>query len=510
MDTKIYKKLIHLNEIFFKKNKREGNIFVDVQMTDVNFVVSVMKISSAISDVLNCYMTVVSAIRARNKTLKLIKSYGPLRIISAKHLIVQGFLFNLFKILSLARKINTGNDLVNLKIQNIPIGIHIYDLILTRRKLCSIGKISFLQRFYLIVEISFFYSMLNYFTRNKISYAILADNAYRQGIIFEILKYKRIPSVSGIDINGISMHKYEFAEDYMYHCRTPDMDIVNKVMRTSKLSLDAENYLLRRILGQEEQHDIVRAYSKAKMGINRASLMNSYGLHPDKKIILVMAHIFCDAPHSYPNMLFKDYEDWLLKTCFRLAKNPNINFLVKEHPSVDLYNENGKIDSILRKYGLERRLLSKNINTKSLFNCVDVVITCGTAGMEFPCFGVPSLAAAKSPYSSFLFNISPDTEMAYYAEIDRIHKYNKLSADNIQLAKSVLYVIHSVMKEKKDKIGLGSQYCFKGQNFDTNLFLEEMIADARGGVGYFTLVSVMQKFLNGTHKNLINYSEIND
>ena len=281
-------------------------------------------------------------------------------------------------------------------------------------------------------------------------------------------------------------------------------------MNIPELYSNVERYLLHRVSGKEQQHDVMRAYSKEKMKIDRIGLINTYNLHPDKRIVLVMAHIFCDAPHAYPCMLFKDYEDWLIKTCQRLAKNSYVSFLVKEHPSAALYSEEGKIDSILNKIGLENKLLSKDINTKSLFDSIDVVVTCGgTAGMEFPCFGVPVLVAAKPPYALFPYVVSSDTKTEYYLELDKLHEYRKLSDEKIKLAKCVLYVIHPVMKIEKDKIGLGSQQYLKGGDFNVELFMKEMIADCDEGMGFSALVSAMENFLRGEHKNLIDLSKVN-
>jgi len=514
MNSDIFRKFIDSNKSFFLKKRegrdnRRGKILVDLQITDVFIASSIMQMSLAVSDVLDRDIIVISAMRAKGDLIELIKSYNPMKVISAKFLIASGFLFNIAKIIKLAMNINTGDDLVSLKIQDMPIGMHIYDLILRRMGLSSIDKLSLQQRVYLVVELSFFYSILGYINRHNISYAILPDNVYRQGLIFEIVKKKVIPSISAIDINGMSMHKYTSAEDYIQHCRTPDMDIVVKIMNTPGLYSDANKYLLYRTSGQEQQHDIVRAYSKEKMEIHRTDLINTYNLHPDKKIVLVMAHVFSDAPHAYPGMLFKDYEDWLIKTCIRLSQNQNVNFLVKEHPSASLYKEDGLVDIILGKHGFKNKVIAKNINTKSLFGAIDVIVTCGgTAGMEFPCFGIPVLVAAKPPYASFTFISRPDTESEYYEEIDKIHLYERLSDKDIKLARVVLYTIQNLMKVKKNQIGLGSQEFFMGCEFDMNLFLKEMIQDCIDGSGYDNLIESIELLIDGNHKNLIDYQKL--
>jgi len=515
MNTSVLNEFVDSNRaFFFKKNRerdgaRDGVILVDLQTTNAFVACSVMKISAAVSDILNQDIIVVSAMRGGRTIAELIKSFNPLNVVSAKHLIISGFLRNAASILRSALTINTGDDLGSLKIHGIPVGIHIYDLILARRGLSSIGKMSLSYRIDLIVNLSFFYAISRYIGENKVSYAVLPDTVYRQGLLFEIMKSKCLPSISGIDINGISMHKFESPKDYESHCRVPDMDVVDMVMNNPSLYSNAEAYLSHRTSGQEQQHDALRAYAKDKAKTSKADLINAHGLSPDKKIVLVMSHIFCDAPHAYPKMLFRDYADWLIKTCQRLAGNPSVNFVVKEHPSAALYAEEGTIDRILDSHGFGNKLISKDTNTESLFNSVDVVVTCGgTVGMEFPCYGVPVLVAAKPPYAAFPYVVAPDTEATYYSELDRIHEYNKLSEENMRLAKSVLYVIQSAMKIPKESVGLGSQSYMKGSGFDVDIFLKEMVIDCDSGEGYSALLSAIKILLSGEHKNLVNLPRV--
>lgn len=511
MNIPLLKKFVDLNMDFFSKRKKAHlpvtQIFVDAAL-DEYAVSVVMKIASVVSEVLNGEMIVLPRLFANKNIIKIIQSFVPYKVINVKKMLITGLIFNFKKLIQAVIKINTGEDLLSLADNGIPIGIYIYDAII-RTKPSTIGKLSFYQKIIFVYNLLLYYSILRYFDNNSISFAILPDPCYKNGFISGILKNKTIPSIVGIDVNGIEMHIFKTPDDYVHHCRTPDKDLVEKVMDTPTLYSRAENYLEFRILGQEQQHDVIRAYAKDKIEVDRSWLVDSYHLDPCKKIVLVMSHILRDAPHAYPNMLFKDYEDWLIKTCVRLSQNPNINFLVKEHPSAPLYKEDGLIDKILKKHNFESKLLPKNVNTKSLFNSVDVVLTCGgTAGMEFPCYGVPVLVAAKPPYASFPYIRSPNILSEYYLELDRIHTYKKLSEDHIRLAKSVLYVMQEIMKVKKSDFGLGSQDYFMGCKLNLDLFMEEMTQDCIDGVGYDALVSAIKKLLYGKDKNLVDYSKL--
>lgn len=514
MDKKIFGKFVETNKVFFSKKKNpsnndRGSILVDLQSNNVFVVSLVMKVSSVVSRLLGYDLIVLSAIRTNAALKDVIHSYGPERIINSGLLIVYGFLKHFREIIKTTVKIKTGVDLVSLKIDNFHVGFHIYDAVLRRLGLATIDNMNLYHKFSTIVELSYFYGMLHYIDERHVRYAILPDNAYRAGLLFEILIQRMIPSIAGIDINGISMHKYESPEDYKHHCRKPDDELVQNILDNPALFAHAENYLAYRTSGQEKHHDTMRAYSKNKEAVDRLQLINTYNLDPNKKIVLIMAHIFCDAPHAFPKILFRDFKHWLINTCLKLAKNPHINFLIKDHPSAILYNEEGTLKRILDEYGFGDRIISQEINTKSLIHSVDVMVTCGgTSGMEFPCYGVPVLVGAKPSYSTFPYIVCPDTEEDYYAELDRIHEYERLSDEMMRIARVVLYIIQSVMKVEKGEIGLGSQEYYMGCTFDIDLFMKEMIEDCKEGSGYANLVSIMEKFLRGDYRNLIDEKKL--
>jgi hypothetical protein len=509
MDEVLYKEFIKRNGTFFKDRKKQGCsdklVFVDAAFTDLFILTSAMKIASATADIMDGEMVVLPHLRGGKHVREVINSFHPRQIISFKSIAFKGLLFNLPKVLRFLARIRTGNDLVKFKEEDMLLGSHIYDDLLRRDGLPSIHKFSFRQRIFILIAYSFFLGLYNLFCKRNFSFTVLPDNTYRDGLIFELIKHKKIPSITGIDMNGIAMHKYEDKNDYDFHCRTPDKDIIDKIIEDPRVNIKIMQYLDFRTGGLEKQHDIMRAYSAEKELTDREALNIRYGLDPGKPLVMVMAHIFCDAPHAMPNIFFRDYEEWLIKTSFRLGQNPNVEFLIKEHPSVSLYKEEGVIEGILSRHGLSHRLIEKNINTKSLFSSIDALITCGgTAGMEFSCYGVPVLLGAKAPYAVFPYVAFPDTLEGYYREIDQIETYQKLTPEQIKLAKTVLYVIQAVMKIPKDEIGLGSQAFYMGCDFNIDLFMKEMINECGNGIGYDNLLSRIDVLLKGRNKNLIN------
>jgi hypothetical protein len=480
-----------------------------VGFLDVFAVVTTMKIASAVAEILDGQICVIPHFKGGRQLNAMIESFLPKTIMPIRFLLFRTLIRKLFSVFIIVANLKYGEDVESLKDGKLEIGLHIYDSILARMKLSSLARLTVKHKFQIAFDLIYYYTVKEIFDHRKFDFVVLPDNTYRDGLVYELMKSKNVPCLVGIDLNGISVHKNTSPDDYEEHCRVPDLKVVYEITIRPEILLAAEQYSSLRFSGKEMQHDTMRAFSDEKIAVCRADLHRDYGLIVERKIVLVMAHVFCDAPHAFPGLLFKDFEDWLVETCKRLAENSSIDFIVKEHPSASLYEEDGLTADILEKIGLRHKLLSANVHTRSLFDSIDVMVTCGgTGGMEFPCFGVPVLVAARPAYSQFPYVVCPKTKEAFLQEIDMLQDYQRLNEDEIRLAKVVLYTINVLMRVSKKEVGLGSQEYYRGINFDINLFLEEMISDCNHRVGYGALIQNMTFLLNGPYKNLYRHGAV--
>lgn len=514
MIEELVKRFIYSNKKFYSNrlNRHEVSkkvILVNVGFLDPFAVISSLKIAAAISEVLGGQLHVVPHFKASSQVTSMIESFLPKEIFSIKFLVARAFISKFFHILTVIAKLKSGQDVESLKDGKLEIGLHIYDSMLARMKLTTIGRLTVRHKLQIVFDLTYYFAIKRLFDSQKIDFVVLPDNTYRDGLVYEVMKSENIPCIVGVDLNGVSVHKNSTLSDYDEYCRAPDSNLINDLMQNPKILHATEQYASLRFSGKEMQHDTMRAFSESKAAVGRDDLYRDYGLIPNRKIVLVMAHVFCDAPHALPGLLFKDFEEWLIETCKRLADNSNIDFVVKEHPSASLYGEDGYAESVLEKIGLKHKLLASNVHTGSLFDCVDVMVTCGgTGGMEFPCFGVPVLIAARPAYSQFPYVVCPKTKEEFLLEIDMLQDYQRLNDELIRLAKVVLYTINLLMKVSKKEVGLGSQEYYRGINFDINLFLEEMISDCNNCVGYCALIQNMTFLLNGPYKNLYRHGAV--
>jgi len=509
----ILKTFLSYNRSFFGERRKgidtKGNVLVNASYRNEFLLASTMKIARAVADVLDMGILVLPHFAFGKRSTAIIRSYNPTRILNIRLPMLRETFRRFRTAFKVVRGLSTGEDLVALKINEVPVGIHIYDYLLRKLGLSTLKNLTFSMKFRILIELLYYFAIVEIFSSNQPSFVLLPDNAYREGMIFELVKKEKLPGIVGIDLNGVSMHKFDSHDSYDAHCRTPDISIVSKIIQTPLLMERAVDYFQNRFSGQIPQHDVMRAFDPSKKSVNRETLAKNYGIEFGKKIVLVMAHVFRDAPHAYPGLLFRDYEEWLVSTCAALSSNKNVSFLVKGHPSADLYDEIGLTETILAHNGFEKAFLPDDVNTSSLFHAVDVVVTCGgTAGMEFPCFGVPVLVAARPSYANFSYVISPPTREEYFSEIERLHLLSKLSDEQIREARAVLFTIQSVMQVPKREIGLGSQEFYMGAELDIGVFMREMISDCVNPEGYERLKSYISRLLRGPERNLIDLSKI--
>ena len=168
-------------------------------------------------------------------------------------------------------------------------------------------------------------------------------------------------------------------------------------------------------------------------------IVGELGLDPAKKTAFVFSHVLYDATFWFGENLFDDYIVWLVETAKAAAANANVNWVIKLHP------ENvRRWEETTGRYALENleeyRLLvdlfpdglpdhirlmtpENDTSTLSLFEFADYALTVrGTIGLEFPCYGVPTLTAGSGGYSGRGFTLDSSTADEYLARLARIEE----------------------------------------------------------------------------------------
>ncbi|MHB1277542.1 MAG: hypothetical protein ACYC1Q_04025, partial [Bacteroidia bacterium] len=181
------------------------------------------------------------------------------------------------------------------------------------------------------------------------------------------------------------------------------------------------------------------------------AVMDKLGLDPNKKTAVLFSHVPWDATFFYGSCIFGDYERWLFETVKYLVDHgQNMNWIIKLHPynAFKLQREDKDEESELRLlrslFPLPANIVimkaDTDINTQSLFPIIDYVLTVnGTVGMEFPCFGIPSVVAGTGRYDGRGFTYDNASVEAYFELLSHLHELPKLTEQQTELARKHYY-----------------------------------------------------------------------
>ena len=360
-------------------------------------------------------------------------------------------------------------------------------------------------KLYIILEVALYLSFRQLFLKYKIKYLVLGDNTYRHGLLFELSKKFNVKCIAPVNLNSFKLSKFIFEKDYNEHCYSISNDYLDKIKNKKEAIGIANDYFEKRFSGSIEQHDILNAFDNKKIK-TKEQFCSDYNLDQRKKIVAIIPHIFCDAPHAYPNTLYSDYYEWFVETVKILSKNINVNIIVKEHPSAHLYNEEGELDEILKKYNFNITRINPNENQYSLIQTVDIVVTCGgTIGLEFSCTGKPVILAAKPPYSNLGFTIDNENVDEYKENLLNCHllkNLDKVKKDNALLTAYLAYCNNDV---NMDKLEIGSEIISLGKSYNEGLLHKEISNYQNIIISDQYIFSYLKDFINNSNRLGINF-----
>jgi len=167
-------------------------------------------------------------------------------------------------------------------------------------------------------------------------------------------------------------------------------------------------------------------------------------------------------------MLFKDFLTWYRETVRFGANHDSVNWLIKPHPNRDSFDmEHDAVTEAQSIVGNASEssvtALSSDTTHADLVGLVDTVITLdGTGGLEYACYGTPTVLASKSPYSGFGFTHEPQTRKEYFETLRAIGDLPRLTAEQVEQAKVVCYLYFDLIRNIPEFSSQGPNYPQKG------------------------------------------------
>jgi len=499
------------NKDFLSNNMQYFNENFDIKSDEIilfesfyperNLIYGMTKVGLTLSSILQ--FKPICILPPSNKNHDFIKSLCKNTINSRSKIIksiLNNFIFLFITFFTINKK-----KLLSLTIDGNNIGKHIYDAILIRNKIITIKKVRFIFRLNIVIEIAFYFFFRQIFLNYKIKYLVLGDNTYRHGLLLMLTKEFNVNCISPVSLNSFKLSKFICKDDYYEHCYSITNKYLKEIKNKNEAIRIANDYFEKRFSASIEQHDILNAFDNKKIKTKEQFCID-YNLDQRKKIVAIIPHIFCDAPHAYPNTLYSDYYEWFVETVKILSKNINVNIIVKEHPSAHLYNEEGELDEILKKYNFNITRINPNENQYSLIQTVDIVVTCGgTIGLEFSSTGKPVILAAKPPYSNLGFTIDNKNINEYKENLLNCHllkKLDKVKKDNALLTAYLSYCNNGV---NMDKLEIGSEIISLGKSYNEGLLHEDISNYQNIIISDQYIFSYLKDFLNNNNRLGINF-----
>jgi hypothetical protein len=163
------------------------------------------------------------------------------------------------------------------------------------------------------------------------------------------------------------------------------------------------------------------------------------GLDPGRPTAVIFAHVLWDASLFFGEDLFQNYADWLVRSVRTAAENPNVNWIVKAHPSNVFRAAHGDVRGESSEVVLIREHLPRlpdhvhvllpdtRISTLSLYRFADYGVTVrGTPGMEIACFGKPAFTAGTGTYAGLGFTYDSSSIEEFLERLATIEQYGRL------------------------------------------------------------------------------------
>ena len=386
---------------------------------------------------------------------RIIKSFKVNNFIHHPKLSIFGRLKYLLIAFVKIRNFENVDQFISYKIDGINYGRCVYDHILRNTSGGTLEKINFKVFFFLSEAIFYNNFYKNLFLNNNFEYLIMSETQFLpSNIIFQNALQNNVKVISRIGgTKKISARLYK-SKDEMFQSN-------NKISKTQlNETIKNENYqysnkgfeIIKKLYdGERKHHDQASTKNYDYNNLNKKThkeLLKYFGWDKTKKICTIYSHNLYDGNYINEWRIFRDNLTWLRKTLIYIKENgSNMNWIVKDHPS-DFGKNRSKDITTFKEF---QKIIGESNNikffpnefkTNILKDVTDCLFTSqGSAGLEYPCFGIPSIICGDAYYQGLGFTMEPKNEKDYYKIINNIDNVilRGLSSEQIQKARSAFY-----------------------------------------------------------------------
>lgn len=291
-------------------------------------------------------------------------------------------------------QLNTKEDLINLKLENIHIGDLIYDTYLRFRPAPTVDIRSKYLLFLLLQSILSHKKVKSYLKKNLLDIIMMSYSTYiSNGILARVALAGGVKVYTFGNIQDLSK-ELTLADPYQTKNSLNYKNHFELLENKSEFLKRAQEALNEKINGK-----IISSISYMKHSSYHDEVFETIDLNG---LIVIFLHDFYDSPHIYRWMIFSDFYDWVDYTINFFKKN-GIKFCIKPHPNA-LSENKDILNEIKNKYP-EVQIIDSRVSNLQLVKAgiIGGVTVYGTIGHELPFLGVPVVACGDNPHVSYSF-----------------------------------------------------------------------------------------------------------
>ena len=282
----------------------------------------------------------------------------------------------------------------------------------------------------------------------------------RANLFQYILKRKCISYLFVGPVNVSSVRKYK-----KFSQRSIPRTYINKrfylyaFSKRENFIKKAKQILDKKFISEFNENEFLDAkyvFSKKHFNLSKDELCKKLKIDNQKKLVIVFSHNVYDGVFEIRRKLFIDNFIWLKETLNILSQNSNINVLVKKHPT-EFSMKSIKdislraIDEILNLKYDNIKLYPESLSPQFIReNAHSIVTGHGTAGIEYACYGIPSVSCNNSPYSYCNTSNEAKNYIQYENFLKNIDKLSPLNDSQIEKSLVLFFLTHALDKNKND------------------------------------------------------------
>lgn len=349
-------------------------------------------------------------------------------------------MLNLVKAFKLLKNIESIDKLMKLQIENIEIGRSTYDQFLRFVKNPSIKNIGVDFYFLLAQAITLNDQFKKLFKKNKNTYLIQSETHYfplslclSNAIKFGNKVISRRGEIANIGLKIFSKKMNNYKENRNRPSKK-SFNLIRNKLKKNKILIKNNNKYFDLNIGKEV-FQIIKKNNQKKIFQKKKEINDYFNFDSKKPIVLILAHELSDGNLHNSWNLFKNDLLWLEETLKKIQDINNVNWIIKPHPSENIFKNKIKTKDVFNNYVKNKKnivLFPDNYNIKNFHKFISVAITShGSAGFQYPLKSIPTITCGETTCSGFGFNIEPKTKEQYFNILKNINKIKVLSDKKI-------------------------------------------------------------------------------